>query len=301
MNSHLRFSPLVSLSSQMQDIQGTVNVPHNCRDLSCTVTKTRPVYQEREKSKQHTHEVNHNSEGSYILNTCQMRNQYLLRTFRPAPKSPNRADVIFSAIRKEVDILKSQAKDPSSNLIPATGVSIPTLPDSHPPYSHTPPRSTMPPSDMPNPFPTHAAHVYNIPAIAHPSRERLPANTHVAPHFQSPIIPVATPPQRPPLSHNETCLSTFPPPMGSQALNTPGGRQMLIPAPFIHAYHGPSLVYPNAYSDHAQSPDSSPHCHPAYFGSWTTPHVTSEASIRPAAFNPGPSRQTSNLPQGPPD
>ncbi|ETW83356.1 hypothetical protein HETIRDRAFT_119480 [Heterobasidion irregulare TC 32-1] len=90
-------------------IQGTVNVLHNCRDMSCTVIKTRPVYQERKQSKQHTDEVIHSLQGCYILNTCQMRNQSLLKTFCPPTKILDHAQVVFMAVRKEIDMIKAHA------------------------------------------------------------------------------------------------------------------------------------------------------------------------------------------------
>lgn len=74
------------------------------------VTKTRAVFQEREKSAHTNNEVVHSPADDYILNTCQMRNQSLVHAFRPRPKQLNRASVVFQAVKAEIDACKARSK-----------------------------------------------------------------------------------------------------------------------------------------------------------------------------------------------
>lgn len=89
-----------------QDILGAVNVQHSCRDHGCPVTRTRTVYQEREKTTQLSHEVTHKPHGDYILNTAQMRNSFLIQPLRALSPRLDRSQIIHQAVAIEVDAAK---------------------------------------------------------------------------------------------------------------------------------------------------------------------------------------------------
>ncbi|KAJ7213371.1 hypothetical protein C8J57DRAFT_959005, partial [Mycena rebaudengoi] len=60
------------------DINCTINIQHNCVDNKCQSTRTRVIFNERERTSEHTLEVQHISLDDLIINTGQMRDAAVL-------------------------------------------------------------------------------------------------------------------------------------------------------------------------------------------------------------------------------
>ncbi|KAJ6616937.1 hypothetical protein B0H10DRAFT_1798409, partial [Mycena sp. CBHHK59/15] len=71
----------------VNDIQCTVNVQHNCADNKCPVGRSKKVYQEREETSERALAVNHSSKTDWVINTGQMRDAAVLDTFRFKPQT----------------------------------------------------------------------------------------------------------------------------------------------------------------------------------------------------------------------
>ncbi|KAJ7126468.1 hypothetical protein C8R43DRAFT_897899 [Mycena crocata] len=85
---------------QIKDIKCTVNVQHNCADNKCRSTRTRIVFNEREKTSNRALAVEHNSKSDLVVNTAQMRDAAYLDKFRWTPPALVRKNIIHEAAEK---------------------------------------------------------------------------------------------------------------------------------------------------------------------------------------------------------
>ncbi|KAI0309358.1 hypothetical protein OF83DRAFT_1072164, partial [Amylostereum chailletii] len=63
----------------LQDVLCVVNVQHNCVDHNFSLTLTRTVWQERERTQACLLEVSHKMTDDFIINTGQMRHSKHLK------------------------------------------------------------------------------------------------------------------------------------------------------------------------------------------------------------------------------
>ncbi|EIM81338.1 uncharacterized protein STEHIDRAFT_66542 [Stereum hirsutum FP-91666 SS1] len=112
-----------------KDLLGTINVQHNCRDLKCTVTRTRRTYQEKELATKLADEITHQPSQDYLLNTSQMRNSSLVQFFRAPAPTLDRRKIILDSVKVEIDAAKQRKKAPpapKSRAQPANTQKTPT-------------------------------------------------------------------------------------------------------------------------------------------------------------------------------
>ncbi|KZT24421.1 hypothetical protein NEOLEDRAFT_1156913 [Neolentinus lepideus HHB14362 ss-1] len=84
----------------------TVNVQHNCMKNHCRVTRSQPVYQERELTTQQANAVQHLNVCDCVLNTAQMRDASKIDPFRiPIPRL-DRDTIIHAAAIQELEAAK---------------------------------------------------------------------------------------------------------------------------------------------------------------------------------------------------
>lgn len=114
---------------------GTINVQHSCRDHGCPVSRTRTVYQEREKTTELSLEVTHKPHDDYIINTSQMRNSSLVQPLRVSSPRLDRSQIIHRAVAIEVDAAKARQQAVLTGPLPLQPDPIPnhtsSLEESH--------------------------------------------------------------------------------------------------------------------------------------------------------------------------
>ncbi|KAH9899608.1 hypothetical protein C8Q73DRAFT_680493 [Cubamyces lactineus] len=115
----------------IRDIICAVNAQHDCHGQRCTITKTRVVVQERERTSKRDLEVFHHGPNKYILNVAQMRSSALLMSHYPAIpalNTSNREDIIYRAAMREVELRqsrRSRAQEPSRTPSVSTHAQVP--------------------------------------------------------------------------------------------------------------------------------------------------------------------------------
>ncbi|TFK46353.1 hypothetical protein OE88DRAFT_1739458 [Heliocybe sulcata] len=92
----------------------TANVQHNCVKNRCKISRSRPVYQERELTSQQSDGVHHVKPFDCILNTAQMRDAAKINPFRIPVPSLNHDTVIHAAAVQEIEVVKHRQQTQAS-------------------------------------------------------------------------------------------------------------------------------------------------------------------------------------------